>query len=62
MVGTDGDVVLSVTPGEVVVSLCIELVTELSVGVVFTEVVLLDEVVLLSGVALEGAAGLTVLN
>jgi len=62
LVGTDGDVVLSVTPGEVVVSLCIELVTELSVGVVFTEVVLLDEVVLLSGVALEGAAGLTVLN
>ena len=62
MVGTDGDVVLSVTPGEVVVSLCIELVIELSVGVVFTEVVLLDEVVLLSGVALEGAAGLTVLN
>ena len=62
MVGTDGDVILSVTPGEVVVSLCIELVIELSVGVVFTEVVLLDEVVLLSGVALEGAAGLTVLN
>jgi len=62
LVGTDGDVVLSVTPGEVVVSLCIELVIELSVGVVFTEVVLLDEVVLLSGVALEGAAGLTVLN